>query len=50
MDEFKFPHITESIDQFLNDEEGSIPRNKILTIGSMMIILGVLLTFEWSLE
>ena len=46
MEEFKFPHITESIDQFLNDEEGSIPRNKILMIGSMLIILGVLMADE----
>ena len=46
MDNFQFPHIAESIDQFLNDEEGSIPRNKILTVGSMIIILGVLMAGE----
>ena len=37
-----FPHLQRSIADFLNDEEGNIPRNKVLAIGSMMIVLGVL--------
>ena len=41
-DQLKFPHLQKSIEDFLLDEEGNIPRNKILAIGSMMIVLGVL--------
>ena len=40
MADFKFPHIQDSITNFLYDEEGNIPRNKVLTIGAMMIVLG----------
>lgn len=44
MDDFEFPHIQKSIDDFLYDEEGNIPMTKVLTIGSMMMILGLLLS------
>ncbi|MDO5133839.1 MAG: His-Xaa-Ser repeat protein HxsA3, partial [Eubacteriales bacterium] len=39
-----FPHVKHSVEDFLFDEEGNIPRSKILTIGSMMIVLSMLLT------
>lgn len=38
-----FPHVKRVISDFLNDEEGNIPRSKVLTVGSMLIILGILL-------
>ena len=44
MSDFLFPHINESIENFLFDEEGNIPRSKILVIGSMLIIMGLLLS------
>lgn len=44
MADFKFPHIQEAITNFLYDEEGNIPRNKVLTIGAMVIVLGILMT------
>ena len=34
-----FPHIKKAVEDFMYDQEGNIPRNKILTIGSMMLIL-----------
>lgn len=37
-----FPKIQRNITSFLLDQEGNIPRNKILTVGSMMILLTVL--------
>jgi len=43
MDKSIFPHIKKSIEDFVSDQEGNIPRNKVLTIGSMMLILSVLL-------
>lgn len=43
MDKSIFPHIKKSIENFVSDQEGNIPRNKVLTIGSMMLILSVLL-------
>ena len=39
-----FPHVKQSVENFLFDEEGNIPRSKILTIGSMIIVLSMLLT------
>lgn len=38
-----FPKIQRDISNFLLDQEGNIPRSKILTVGSMMILLSVLL-------
>lgn len=38
-----FPKIQRGISNFLFDQEGNIPRNKILTVGSMMVLLSVLL-------
>lgn len=43
MAEIKFPHIEKSIEDFLYSEEGNIPISKVLTIGSMMLILGIVL-------
>lgn len=38
-----FPKVQRSITDFLLDQEGNIPRNKILTVGSMMVLLTVLM-------
>nr|WP_302610392.1 His-Xaa-Ser repeat protein HxsA3 [uncultured Mitsuokella sp.] len=43
MEHFEFPHVQKSIEDFLYDEEGNIPMNKVLTIGSVVMILGLLL-------
>lgn len=42
MSKFEFPHVQKSVDDFLSDEEGNIPMSKVLTIGSMIMILGIL--------
>lgn len=42
----KFPKIKKSIQDFFDDEDGSITRNKVLVIGGMVIILGMLLSDE----
>lgn len=42
----KFPKIKKSIQDFFEDEDGSITRNKVLTIGGMVLILGILLGDE----
>ena len=39
----KFPKIQKSIQDFFDDEDGSITRNKMLMIGGMVILLGILL-------
>lgn len=44
MSDIIFPHIQKSIDDFLYDEEGNIPINKVLTIGSMLLILGLVMS------
>ena len=38
-----FPHLKRSVGDFLFDEEGNIPRSKILAIGSMMIVMSLML-------
>lgn len=38
-----FPHIKKSVETFLHDQEGNIPRNKVLTVGSMLLILGIIM-------
>lgn len=43
MKEDKFPKIQKSIQDFFEDEDGSITRGKALTIGGMVIVLGLLL-------
>ena len=43
MKENKFPKIKKSIQDFFEDEDGSITRGKALTIGGMVIVLGLLL-------
>ena len=38
-----FPHIQHAIKDFMFEEEANIPRNKVLTIGAMMLVLNFLL-------
>ena len=42
----KFPKIKKSICDFFEDDDGSITRNKVLMIGGMVLVLGVLLGEE----
>lgn len=37
-----FPEVTRAIENFLSDEEGNITRNKILSVGALAIVLGVI--------
>ena len=46
MDKFSFPHVVNSIEKFMYDEEGNIPRSKVLSIGAMIIVLGILMADE----
>lgn len=40
----KFPEIKKSISSFVYDEEGSIPREKVLLIGSMVLLMNLMIT------
>ncbi len=42
----KFPKIKKSISDFFEDDDGSITRNKVLMIGGMILVLGLLLGEE----
>ena len=42
MEEKKFPKISKSIQDFFEDEDGSITRNKALLMGGMILVLGML--------
>lgn len=39
MGELRFPTIQKRISDFLYEEEGTIPRSKIITIGTMVLLL-----------
>lgn len=41
-----FPKVKKSITDFLYEEEGNIPRNKLLTLGSMILLLSILYADE----
>ena len=41
-----FPSFAKSIESLIEDEEGNIPGNKLLMLGTMVIILGSLLSSE----
>ena len=38
-----FPSIVKSLDDFLYEEEGNITRNKIVAMGTMVLILSLLM-------
>ena len=42
MAENRFPRIKKEIMNFIDDEEGNITRSKMLTVGSMIILLGII--------
>ena len=42
MEDKKFPKISKSIQDFFEDEDGSITRNKALLMGGMILVLGML--------
>lgn len=44
----RFPRITRSIESFIEDEEGSIPVGKLLTLGTFVLIMGMVLAGEAS--
>lgn len=41
-----FPHIKKAVEDFLIDQEGNIPRGKVLSVGSMLLILSILMADE----
>jgi len=42
----KFPEIKKSIEDFLYEEEGNVNRNKVLVMGSLMILTGIMLASD----
>lgn len=40
--EMKFPQIEKSITDFMNDEDGNITRNKLVSIGSLILLMSLL--------
>lgn len=44
--DFIFPTIKKSLDQLIEDQEGNIPGNKLLLLGTMIVILGSFLTID----
>ena len=46
MNESLLPMLKRSIADFLYEEEGNITRNKVLTVGSMVLIMGIILSTD----
>lgn len=44
----KFPEIKKTIADLINDEEGNIPRKKLVTIGSTIMLMGIIMGFDYS--
>lgn len=44
MNNFEFPKIKKTVEDFLAEEDGRMLRSKAITIGSLMVIMGLLLT------
>lgn len=44
--DIKFPEIRKSIEDLIADEEGSIPRTKLVKVGSMVMLMGILMGFD----
>ena len=42
MDKSIFPQVKRGIQDFLYEEEGNIPRNKMLTLGTMVLLMSIL--------
>lgn len=48
MENLAFPKIKRSIQDFIDDEEASIPASKLITIGSMIVVLSTLFAIDVS--
>ena len=46
MDKSIFPQVKRGIQDFLYEEEGNIPRNKMLTLGTMVLLMSILFASE----
>ncbi len=46
MEEHLFPEIKKSIEDFIYEEEGNITRNKVIAMGTMMLILSLMMYDE----
>lgn len=46
MNEDLFPKVQKSISNYLTDEEGNVTRNKIVTVGAMMLIMGLVFALD----
>lgn len=46
MDNKKFPEIKKSIEDFIYEEEGNIPRNKVVALGTMLLVMSLLMYDE----
>ncbi|BCN31076.1 His-Xaa-Ser repeat protein HxsA3 [Anaeromicropila herbilytica] len=44
--EIKFPKINKAIEDFINDEDGNIARSKLVTIGTMLILMSAIAASE----
>ena len=46
MDKKLFPTIKKSIDDLINDEEGNIPRGKLVMLGSTIMLMGMIMGID----
>lgn len=46
MDDKLFPVISKSVSDLINDEEGSIPRSKLIVLGSTIMLMGMIMGID----
>lgn len=46
--DIKFPKIKKGISELINDEEGNIPRTRLVAIGSTIMLMGIILGYDYA--
>ena len=49
MEENLFPKIKKSVTDLIHDEEGNIPRSKLVMIGSTIMLMGMIMGIDVSI-
>lgn len=46
MDKYEFPSIQKTIEDFINDDDGNITRNHLVTIGAMILVMSIMSSMD----
>ena len=46
MEKYRFPSIQKTIDDFINDDDGNITRQQLVTIGAMILVMSIMSSID----